>query len=233
MGELLTAFGRALDGAPALAMAAAFAWGVLSVLLSPCHLASIPLVVAYLTGQGELPSFRRAFFVSSFFAGGILVSIAFIGVVTALAGRMLGDVGRVGGYLLAGVFFLVGLNLLGILPMPGFSSAPTSPKGRGPLGALALGLVFGVALGPCSFAFMAPLLGVAFRLGASRAGYGALLIALYGLGHAGVISLAGASGRLVQRYLDWGAGSRGPALVRKAAGVAVLCGGLYFLYSGS
>ena len=163
MAELLTAFGSAFTATAALAVPAAFAWGVLSVALSPCHLSSVPLVVAYMSGGAELPAGRRALALSSAFAVGILGSIALVGALTAPAGRMLGDVGRAGNWILAGVFFVVGLHLLGVLPLPSFGSAPASVRRRGAPGALLLGLVFGIALGPCTFAFMAPLLGIAFR----------------------------------------------------------------------
>ena len=39
MGELFGVLSRAIEGAPAVALSAAFVWGVLSVVLSPCHLA--------------------------------------------------------------------------------------------------------------------------------------------------------------------------------------------------
>jgi cytochrome c-type biogenesis protein len=55
MGEILTAFGNAFAASAALALPAAFLWGVLSVVLSPCHLSSIPLVVAYMNGGTEYP----------------------------------------------------------------------------------------------------------------------------------------------------------------------------------
>src|SRR5512146_3138471 len=111
MVELLTAFGRAFEASAALALPAAFAWGVLSVALSPCHLSSIPLVVAYMSGGDELPAGRRAVFLSGSFSLGILASIAAVGALTVAAGRMAGDVGPLGTWLLAGVFFAVGLNL--------------------------------------------------------------------------------------------------------------------------
>jgi cytochrome c-type biogenesis protein len=113
MVELLTRFGETFAAGGTLALAAAFVWGVLSVALSPCHLSSVPLVVAYVSGGGDLPSGRRALGLSAAFAAGILASIAGIGAATAMAGRMLGDVGRVGTWLVAAVFFAVGLNLLG------------------------------------------------------------------------------------------------------------------------
>jgi cytochrome c-type biogenesis protein len=233
MGEVLTAFGNAFAASAALALPAAFLWGVLSVVLSPCHLSSIPLVVAYMNGDQQFPAGRRALVISSSFAVGILASIVVIGVVTAAAGRMAGDVGRTGTYALAAVFFVVGLNLIGVLPLPTWSTPAAGTKRRGPWGALVLGLVFGAALGPCTFAFMAPLLGLAFRSGAEQAAYGALLVTVYGLGHGAAIVAAGVSAQSVQRWLAWKNSERAARLVRGAAGLAVIAGGAYFLYTAT
>jgi cytochrome c-type biogenesis protein len=233
MAEILTAFGNAFMASAALALPAAFLWGVLSVVLSPCHLSSIPLVVAYMNGGDELPTGRRALLLATAFAVGILLSVAAIGLVTVAVGRMAGDVGTWGNYLLAAVFFAVGLNLLGVLPIPSWSSGPSAPRRRGPLGALALGLVFGAALGPCTFAFMAPLLGLAFKTAQDEALYGALLVGLYGIGHSVAIVAAGASAQTVQRWLSWKAGARAAAILRGTAGVAVIAGGIYFLYTAA
>jgi cytochrome c-type biogenesis protein len=233
VGELLTAFGSAFTATAAIALPAAFAWGVLSVVLSPCHLSSVPLVVAYMSGGAELPTGRRALWLSSAFAVGILTSIALIGAATAAAGRMLGDVGRAGNWILAALFFAVGLNLLGVLPLPSFGSA-LEVRRRGAPGALLLGVVFGVALGPCTFAFMAPLLGIAFHAsGAGGATYGVLLVGIYGLGHATAIALAGTSLQSVNRWLSWKAGARAIAAVKGAAGVAVILGGAWFVWTAT
>lgn len=231
MTEILTAFGGAFSASLLLAAPAALAWGILSVVLSPCHLSSVPLVVAYMGGGAELPSGRRALAISSAFAGGILASIAAIGALTAAAGRMLGDVGRAGTWTLAVVFLAFGLNLLGVLPLPSFGAMPRAVRRRGAVGALLLGLVFGAALGPCTFAFMAPLLGLVLHAGGADAAAGALLVALFGLGHAAAIAFAGASFQSVQRWLGWKAGARAVAYVRAGAGAAVLAGGVYFVYT--
>jgi cytochrome c-type biogenesis protein len=229
VAALLSAFGRAFEASAALALPAAFGWGVLSVVLSPCHLSSIPLVVAYMSGGEELPTGRRAVLLSSSFALGVLGSIAAVGAVTVAAGRMAGDVGRIGTWLLAAVFVAVGLNLLGLLRLPSWSAPTATPRQRGAGGALLLGLLFGVALGPCTFAFMAPLLGLAFRAGAEQALYGVLLVALYGLGHSLAIVAAGSSAQGVQRWLAWKGGARAVSVLRVIAGLAVLAGGLWFL----
>ena len=91
MEHLFTNLAHAVEGAPAIALGASVAWGVLSIILSPCHLASIPLIVGFISGQ-ERVSAQRAFTIAMLFAVGILVTIAVIGAITATAGRMMGDV---------------------------------------------------------------------------------------------------------------------------------------------
>jgi cytochrome c-type biogenesis protein len=220
---------RAVEGTPAIALAAAFVWGICSVVLSPCHLASIPLIVAFINGQGRI-STRRAFAISALFAVGILITIAAIGVITAAAGRMMGDVGRYGNYFVAVILFAVGLHLLGVIPMPWSGPAQVGMKRKGMLAAFILGLVYGIALGPCTFAYMAPILGVAFKLASSSMAYGVLLLAAYGIGHCSVIVVAGTSTGLVQKYLNWSEKSKGAVILRMICGVLVLAGGLYLIY---
>ena len=230
MQELFAKLTHALGAAPLIALAASFAWGVLSVVLSPCHLASVPLLVAFIDEQGRV-SARRAFAVSSVFAAGILATIAAIGAVTAAAGRIMGDLGPYGNYLVAAVFLVVGLHLVGLLPAPWSGAARARMKRRGLVAAFVLGLVFGTALGPCTFAFMAPVLGVVFNLSGTRFGYGVTLLLLYGLGHCSVIVFAGTSAGLVQRYLNWSEESRGALILRRVFGVLMLLAGIYLAYS--
>jgi cytochrome c-type biogenesis protein len=220
---------HAIEGAPAVAVTAAFLWGILSVLLSPCHLASIPLIVGFIDKQGRM-STRRAFVISALFAGGILVTIAAIGAITAAAGRMLGNVGPYGNYFVAAIFFLVGLHLLDVIPMPWSGPGQVGMKRKGLLAALILGLVFGIAIGPCTFAYMAPMLGVTFKLASTQAAYGALLLLVYGVGHCSVIVIAGTSTGWVQRYMNWNEHSQGTIVVKRICGVLVLLGGLYLIY---
>lgn len=117
MEQLFTNLSHAVEGAPLIALGAAVVWGVLSIVLSPCHLASIPLIVGFISKQGQVTA-RRAFWTSTLFAVGILISIGVIGGITAAAGRMMVDVGRYGNYFVALIFFAVGLHLLGVIPMP-------------------------------------------------------------------------------------------------------------------
>ena len=229
MEKLFTTLTQAVEGTPAIALTAAFTWGILSILLSPCHLASIPLIVGFIDGQGRI-STTRAFIISSLFAVGILITIGAIGAVTAGLGRMMGDIGIYGNYFVALVFFAVGLHLLGVIPMPWSAPGKVGLKRKGMLAAFILGAVFGIALGPCTFAFMAPMLGVTFKLSATNLLYGVLLLVVYGLGHGSVIVLAGTCTELVQRYMNWNEKSRGAVILKKICGVLVLTGGLYLFY---
>ncbi len=229
MEKLFTTLTHAVEGTPAIALSAAFVWGILSILLSPCHLASIPLIVGFIDEQGRI-STKRAFTISTLFAVGILITIGAIGAVTAAVGRMMGDVGKYGNYFVALVFFVVGLHLLGVIPMPWSGSGQVGMKRKGMLAAFILGLVFGIALGPCTFAYMAPMLGVTFKLAATNLFYGVLLLIVYGLGHCSVIVLAGTCTELVQRYMNWNEKSRGAIILKKICGVLVLIGGLYLIF---
>jgi len=229
MEELFTTLTHAVEGTPAIALGAAFVWGILSILLSPCHLASIPLIVGFIDEQGRI-STKRAFIISTLFAVGILITIGAIGAVTAAVGRMMGDLGRYGNYFVALVFFAVGLHLLGVIPMPWSGPGRVGMKRKGMLAAFILGLVFGIALGPCTFAYMAPMLGITFKLAAANLFYGVLLLVVYGLGHCSVIVLAGTCTELVQRYMNWNEKSRGAIILKKICGILVLMGGLYLIF---
>ena len=110
--ELFTWLSNALTQSPEIAILAAFIWGLLSVILSPCHIACIPLIVGFIDGQGNITT-RRAFGLSLLFGLGILITIGIIGLITGLLGRMIGDIGGYGSYFVAIVFFAVGLEFAG------------------------------------------------------------------------------------------------------------------------
>jgi len=230
MQELFTQLTRAVESTWLIAIAASFIWGVLSILLSPCHLASIPLIVGFIDEQGRI-STKRAFWISTLFAVGILITIGAIGVVTAAAGRMMGDVGKYGNYFVAVIFFVVGLHLLGVIPTPWSGPGQIGMKRKGLLAALILGLVFGIALGPCTFAYMAPMLGVTFKLASTNLAYGVLLLLVYGIGHCSVIVFAGTFTEVVQRYMNWNEKSKGAVILKKICGVLVLLGGIWLIYT--
>jgi cytochrome c-type biogenesis protein len=228
--EIFTRLSLAMGEAFGLALAASLGWGVLSILLSPCHLASIPLVIGYITAQGE-KGMQRPYALSLVFGIGILLSIALIGAVTASLGRMMGDVGFSGNVIVAGAFFVVGLYLMEVINLPWEGLVPQSPSMHGWTGAFVLGLLFGIGLGPCTFAFLAPVLGLVFSLAATNLPEALALLGAFALGHCAVIVLAGGAAGTVQKYLKWTNRSKGALWLKRGAGVLVMLGGVYYIYT--
>ena len=230
MQELFTSLTHAVEGSPLIALGAALIWGILSILLSPCHLASIPLIVGFVDEQGNITA-GRAFVISLLFSLGILITIAVIGAITATAGHLMGNLGPYVNYGVAIIFFLVGLNLLEVISMPWSAPGQMGMKRKGRLAAFLLGLIFGIALGPCTFAFMAPMLAVTFKVATTNLLYAVVLLAVYGVGHCSVIVLAGTFTERVQHYLNWNESSQGAILLKKICGLLVLLGGLWLIYT--
>lgn len=229
MDALFTWLSDALNGAPWLAVLAAAGWGVASLVLSPCHLASIPLIVGFIAERKDTTP-RQALGYALLFALGILLSIAAVGGVTAAAGRMLGDVGPWANYAVAAVLLLVGLHLLDILPLP-WERGLSLPRFQGKAAALLLGLIFGVALGPCTFAYLAPILGVIFGVARTQPGFAVLLLLAYGIGHCAFIVAAGVSTEKVQQVLDWNGNSSGARWLRRASGLFVVVGAGWLVWT--
>ena len=225
---IFTALYEAMAGAAWIAVLASLGWGVLSIILSPCHLSSIPLIVGYISSQGKM-TVGRTFNISLVFSLGILITIALIGVITASLGRLMGDLGSFGNYLVAVIFFIVGLYLLDIIKIDWNNAKLRKTKSKGLLAALILGLLFGLALGPCTFAFMAPVLGVVFQTAQTDYLFSVILLAAFGTGHGAVIVGAGTLTGKVQKYLNWSEDSKSILWIKKICGVLVILGGVYLV----
>ena len=202
----------------------------MSVLLSPCHLSSIPLIVGFISSQGRI-SVGRTFNISLVFSLGILITIALIGIITASLGRLLGDLGSFGNYFVSIIFFIVGFYLLDIIKLDWNNSALKQTKKKGLLAALILGLIFGLALGPCTFAYMAPVLGIVFQTAQTDYIFSIILLAAFGIGHCSVIVGAGTLIGKVQKYLNWSQDSKTILWIKRICGVLVILGGFYLLYT--
>lgn len=216
-----------MQGSAAIAVFGAFLWGLASILLSPCHLSSIPLIIGFISGRKN-ETVRKAFLQSLFFGLGILITIAIIGVITGMMGKMLGDTGIWGHIFLTAFFILFGLILLDVVKMPDFDSPNLARfTKKGFLTSFIVGLIFGIGLGPCTFAFMAPMLGFVFQASSNSLSYGILLMAAFAIGHIGVIVFAGTFVEWVEKYLKWSSGSKKTQILKKICGILVIIAGLY------
>ena len=218
-----------MTGALWLAALGCFLWGMVSVLLSPCHLASIPLVVAYVAGQDQALQPRKAAQYAILFTAGLFITIALIGVICALLGRMLGDVGSYWQIVVGLILLWVALGMLGVEKCNLSGSRLHHLKVKGLRGAFLLGLAYGVLSGSCTFGFIAPILAIITVQQKVLAGV--LLILLFALGHCLPIVVAGSSTAVVRRLTESESWIVSGGWFRKGAGVFIGLLGIYFIGS--
>lgn len=204
-----------------------FLWGMVSVLFSPCHLASIPLIVSYVAGQNQIVEGKKAALYAVVFTLGLFITIAAIGVICAMLGRMLGDVGPYMSIAVGAILVWVSLDILGVAKCSMSSGLMGKIKVKGLLGALVLGLAYGILSGSCTFGFIAPILAIITVQ--QKVLTGVIFILLFGIGHCIPIAVAGSSTAIVKRFLENSAWQQGSGLFRKLAGVCIGALGIYFI----
>ncbi len=230
VNDLVFQLTDAVSGTPAIALGASLVWGVISVLLSPCHLGTIPLVIGFV-GSGTATTRGRGTALAFSFAGGMLAAILLVGLVVFWLGHALTAFGAASNYVIAAIFLLAGLNLIGILPMPEKGLSLGGAKGKGLLAAAGIGLVLGIGLSPCTFAFIAPILGATAGSAARHPALSVGMLVAFGIGHCGVIGGAGSSTEFVQRYLDWNEASRTVKVAKIVCGILVLLAVAVLVYT--
>jgi cytochrome c-type biogenesis protein len=229
MLELFTRLTLMLEVSALFAMVAAFVWGVLSVVLSPCHLAGIPLIMGHIVTQSDGTK-KKAGVMALLFALGILVTLLVIGIITSLLGRLAGDAGPVVTYIVGGFLLFFGIYLTGFLPFDLFNfSVQPGIKKRGLFPSFLFGLIFGLALGPCTFAFMAPMLAVGFQSARTSLLFAFSLFSLFALGHCAVIVAAGILTETVRSLLKWNEQTGVMDIVKKIFGFLIAGTGIYLI----
>jgi cytochrome c-type biogenesis protein len=204
-----------------------FSWGMISVLFSPCHLASIPLIVAYVAGQETAVHPKKAGWFAGAFTLGLFATIALIGLICAWLGRMLGDVGIWWQVLVGGVLIWVALGILGVQACSMSGSLLYRLNIKGVSGAFVLGLAYGVLSGSCTFGFIAPILAIVTIQ--QEIMTGVFLIVLFASGHCLPILVAGSSTAWVRKLTENSSWQGASLWFRKGAGVVIALLGIYFI----
>ncbi len=206
-----------------LAPAAALLGGLLTA-ANPCVLAAAPLMVGYVAGQ-EKRTVGRSFLLSVTFAAGLTIMFGLIWFGVWSASSLIPAVWWK--YVAAAVCLLMGLHLLGVvglaLPVP----AGLQTQRRGFIGALLLGLLFGLISLPCAGPVLGALIVVTPMYGFA---FGLVLLAAYSLGHCGLVLVGGTSIGLVQRLADSKGWNRSADVLRRMAGVLIAGVGLWLLF---
>jgi len=217
---------QALQHSPWLAVLAVFAGGVTTA-LNPCVLAMIPLLMGVVAGNRETSSARRSLVFSLFFVLGLAVTFTALGLVSALMGKLFGNVGPFWKYAVAAVCLIMGLQLLGVLKLNIPAPSGIKVRQRGNIGAFLLGLLFGVVSTPCAVPILAVLL--AFVAEKGNVLYGGLLLFVYALGHSALVLAAGTSVGAAKGLLESKGLRAAHGILQKAAGVLIIILGTYFL----
>lgn len=216
-----------MSGGVFIAAVGCFLWGMISVLFSPCHMASIPLLVSYVAGQNRLLDVRQGAGYAVAFTGGLFITIALVGVVCSLLGRMLGEIGPYWTILVGAILIWVALDMMGVSACTMSGGLMGKFKMKGIFGAFVLGLAYGLLSGSCTFGFIAPIL--AFITIQDQVAVGLFYIALFGVGHCIPIAVAGSCTAFARRILESRHFQRGSGWFRKAAGIAIGLFGVYFV----
>jgi cytochrome c biogenesis protein CcdA len=226
MESLFGDIGRLIQHNPWLAVIAVFVGGMTTA-SNPCVLAMIPLLMSVVAG-GDAMSVKKSLGFSALFVLGLSITFAVLGLVSALMGRMLGDVGAFWKYLVAGVCLIMGLHLLGLFKFNINLPQPMNVGRGGPAGAFLLGLLFGAVSTPCAVPILAVLLAYVGSQG--NVIYGGFLLLIYALGHSALILIAGTSVGAAKRMIESKGLRKTNWSLQKIAGIIIILVGAYFLF---
>ena len=227
LGTFFITINEWMSGGLILAATGCFIWGIASVLFSPCHMASIPLIIGYVGGQNIIIKGRQAAPFAILFTTGLFITIAIVGLICIWLGRMIGDVGPYWTLLLGGLLIWVALDMLGIVNFSLAGDTMTRLQIKGLTGAFVLGIAYGILSGSCTFGFIAPILAIITVQ--EKIATGILLLLIFAAGHCLPIMLAGSSAAVVKRVLEKSSHQKNSIWVRKGAGVLIGALGIYFL----
>jgi len=232
LDSFVASAGQYIHTNPWLALGAVFVGGILTA-SNPCVLAMIPLMMSFVAGRREEKTgVLRAFLFSLVFIFGLAVTFTVLGMIAALAGKMYGDVSGAWNWIVAVVCVAMGLHLMGVLTIPIPSlGGKLQPKTRGVLGALVLGLLFGIVSAPCAAPILVVLLTYLAGSGSSVTLGGTLLL-VYALGHSVLILIAGTSMGAARQLIENKKATRVLEILRRGAGAAIVLVGAYFAHRG-
>lgn len=171
--------------------------GGLLTSMNPCVLVAAPLVVGFAGGTEE--GRHHPMLLSAVFVLGLAAAFTALGLVAAMTGSLLGDIGWGWKALLGLILLIVGLHLLGVFNLPTPSHGFLARfHGAGLFGAFVLGGLTGTLSAPCATPALAAVLTVVALQ--KKILWGGVLLFVYALGHVLLLFLAGASSGWASRY---------------------------------
>lgn len=224
LDALSAALTQSLWLGPLIALAA----GLLTSLM-PCSLSSVPLVIGYVgSASGGDTDSKKALKLSLTFALGLTLAFVALGLLAALAGRLMGGLTR-WWYLALGILMI----LMALQTWELFEIIPSSyllsrSQKRGYVGAFLAGTLGGLFSSPCSTPVLIALL--AMVAGEGQLLRGVLLLLFYAAGHSALSVVAGTSTGFAQRLTRDPKYGRLSQILKIVLGSLILLMGFYLLY---
>lgn len=173
--------------------------GGLLTSMNPCVLVAAPLVVGFTGGTKE--GRHHPMLLSGVFVLGLAAAFTVLGLMAALTGSLLGDIGWGWKALLGLILFAVGLHLLGVFNLPTPSHGFLARfHGAGLLGAFIMGALTGTLSAPCATPALAAVLTIVALQ--KKILWGGVLLFTYAVGHVLLLFLAGASSGWASKYAE-------------------------------
>ncbi|MEB3214219.1 MAG: cytochrome c biogenesis protein CcdA [Leptolyngbyaceae bacterium] len=170
--------------------------------LTPCMLSMLPITVGYIGGY-ESQSRLKAALQSLWFAAGLATTLAGLGIVAAIAGRVYGQIGAGLPIIVSIIAILMGLYVLELFPLqlPSLGGTEwigeTWPRG---IRSYLLGLTFGLVASPCSTPVLATLL--AWVSEQKDPILGSALLLSYAAGYVAPLIIAGTFTASIKKILE-------------------------------
>ena len=202
-----------------------FAAGLLTS-LTPCMLSMLPITIGYIGGY-EAKSRLQAAAQSTWFALGLATTLAALGILAAVVGKVYGQIGIGLPIIVSAIAIIMGLNLLEALPLqlPSFGGTDWISKDL-PIGARSylIGLTFGLVASPCSTPVLATLL--AWISTTKDPILGSLLLLSYTAGYVSPLILAGTFTASIKKLLEL---RRWSGWISPASGILLVGFGVFSL----
>jgi len=189
METILEHFAALLEQSSVFAPFLAAAAGVLAS-FRPCSLVSVPVVIGIVNG-GKCQSTSQSFWLSVTFALGNAITFTALGVIVSSAGIMMNLSGRWWYIFLSILMFAMALQTWGVINIIDNVCKVPKYKFTGYFGALAAGVLSGLAASPCATPVLLVLLGMlASNTDLANATF---LMLCYSLGHGALTVITGTS----------------------------------------
>ncbi|GCL40667.1 sulfite exporter TauE/SafE family protein [Anabaena sp. FACHB-1250] len=169
--------------------------------LTPCMLSMLPITIGYIGGY-EAKTRLQAAVQSTWFALGLATTLAGMGIIAGLIGKVYGQIGIGLPIIVSIIAIIMGLNLLEALPIqfPSLNDTWISEDLPPGVRSYSIGLTFGLVASPCSTPVLASLLG--WVANSQDLVLGAVLLLAYTAGYVAPLILAGTFTASIKKLLE-------------------------------